>query len=375
MYYPFIYLFLECGENEYYATTSYDIPKTCDNWVNYDYLIKTTKEEPSCQCKSTYVLDEINRKCVSPNNCTKEPTCPEYEIFAQNGDTTDCFQYSRNESDHSESPGCFCKTDYIRDIMDFPRKCIQKSVCSCGEHQYIDYGKTGKTCDNRHTSQFDTSVQLERCHCDFGYFLENANSSKCLLDADCPNPPKCLSVNQTFKLSAPDSYCPRKPYGSYNDFRVTAKEEDCYCKDGYVKSWENYNCILQEECPMLDCIGNLTYRISSRDKSCSDIGNECSIDESNSTWLDCFCKEGYVRHPNGIDCILPQDCITCQENQELINRGCQDTCDTWSADQCSVIGNGYVCSCKKGYVFENATSDKCILIENCPTRMYCLYFL
>lgn len=105
---------------------------------------------------------------------------------------------------------------------------------------------------------------------------------------------------------------------------------------------------------------NATLKVSSGNKYC----NTNNL-VGNGTWLDCFCKDGYVYDSWKSQCLLPGDCLMCGENQVIDYSGCVQTCDNFSLD-CTDITYQAKCYCKNGYVLVSNASSECIPVTSCP---------
>ncbi|GFV25848.1 zonadhesin [Trichonephila clavipes] len=359
-----------CGENEEFLECGTACPVNCSN--RFHERVCAAGCVKGCFCKRGFIRGPEG-KCIPPTSCPV--VCKENEVF-QN-----CGPNCQHTCENLGKPlgactlqcvkGCFCKPGYVRNQKGL---CILPNFCPvvCAENE--EYKECGTpcplTCNNQTEQRLCPPICVKGCFCRDGFVRDP--TGKCILPKFCPIVCKANEVFQECgsacqrtcnDIGKPDTLCPSRCV------------KGCFCKPGYVRNREGY-CILPNFCPVV-CGENEVY------KEC---GTACPANCTNRfeqrfcpeiCVKGCFCRDGFVRDPNG-KCVQPNLCpVVCQENEEYKECGsvCQRTCDNLGVQITSCpLPCAKGCYCKPGYV--RNSDGKCILPTMCPVdikikNIYC----
>ncbi|XP_078511464.1 zonadhesin-like [Lissotriton helveticus] len=347
-------------------------PLTCDNYRNPP-VICTLQCVPGCACKTGYILESATSKnCIRPSECKK--TCQDHAHYNECG--TACPITCANYEDLVVctlqcAAGCFCDEGYVLESA-ASKRCIPQSDCkkTCGGNSSFSECGTAcpLTCENYAHPPVCTRECAIGCVCNEGYVLENATSSRCIPKGDCK---KTCGTNSSYTDCG--TACPLTCDNYDNPPQVCTDQcvAGCFCDEGYVfESATCKRCVPQSDCKNT-CVGNSNY---------TDCGTACPLTCANyknpnqactlQCVQGCFCNEGFVLDSAASKCCIPKsDCkYACPDNSRYTECGtaCPLTCDNYlnpplvCTKQC-VQG----CFCEEGYVFESATSKRCIPQKEC----------
>ncbi|VVD00136.1 unnamed protein product [Leptidea sinapis] len=191
---------------------------TCDNYQQHGVPCPLICELNGCDCKPNNVYDEILKKCVLPENCSK---CKANEKYVKNineeckprkcsdlGYPLDCYHHSKTY-DNSGPPGCVCIDGYVLNEYGM---CIPIEEChKCsGKHEVFD--ECPQTCPPQICSSIWSkyapcnpkhAVCTPSCVCENGYY-KNLNN-ECTSTEDCL---KCTGPHEYYSCGgACDNEC------------------------------------------------------------------------------------------------------------------------------------------------------------------------
>ncbi|PRD27941.1 UNVERIFIED_CONTAM: von Willebrand factor [Trichonephila clavipes] len=140
----------------------------------------------------------------------------------------------------------------------------------------------------------------------------------------------------------------------------------CFCKPGYVRG-PNGKCINPSLCPAV-CGKNEVFLQcgTACPASCRTLSNPRNLPCPNHCVKGCFCKEGFVRGPDGT-CIPPTTCPSiCGDKEEfkVCGTACPATCTNHTTPRPCPTLCVKGCFCLPGYV--RGPEGKCILPQSCP---------
>ncbi|GFT45325.1 zonadhesin [Nephila pilipes] len=416
-----------CGENEEFSECGSSCPLTCSNYQESIFCTKGCTK--GCFCKSGYV-EGPNKKCILPQNCpigpcqpnevasdcvnpcntcsqrgkcfyeycnrgcdcqpgcfrnstgqcvpatkcdARESLCPKQEHYVPCINLcNDCWSRGDCEQTYCQ-PGCDCNPGLFRDDNG---DCIPESQCiseevACGiNEEYTDCVNPCNDCIKQGNCQY---VCQYGCDCKKGYFRDS--KGVCIPVEQCSAEPGvetkgCRScrhgcpLNEQFYICKPTC---KTTCDNFNDTSAVCSIEcnsGCFCKKGFVRGKDGL-CVPQTECP----------RVCGLNEEFSNCGPACPATCSNfgksvvctqQCVKGCFCKNGFIRGPQGT-CIKPETCpAECGENEVYNQCGpaCPPTCITQgqpvSCHHECVRG----CFCKPGFV--RGPDGKCINPTLCP---------
>ncbi|CRK91692.1 CLUMA_CG005339, isoform A [Clunio marinus] len=186
------------------------------------------------------------------------------------------------------------------------------------------------------------------------FIIFTATAAKKMCEKNC-------SVNEEYLACGTPNCQPncQNPFNSCEEPCVPG----CYCKMGFVRAQDsNSECIPQEKCQE-ECSPNQIFL---------DCYNFCEGTCEYPTPRPCrrmcipacYCKEGFVRDPNG-DCIDPSQCKkACGKNQQFLDcyNFCEATCEDPIPRPCRRMCIPD-CYCNDGFVRD--AEGECILPKEC----------
>ncbi|KAI4463447.1 riddle [Holotrichia oblita] len=217
----------------------------------------------------------------------------------------------------------------------------------CPENQVLSLVRPGRRrCDRVCNSNVPicTPGNSKECVCKRGFLrLTGDLIAPCVGRDECP---KC-EKNQEFQLCG--SACPRYCGMPDNVACVLLCVQGCFCDQYY-------------------CSENQIFIRPGRswcDQVCNTYIPICTSGNSEK----CLCKRGFVRLTDNFraPCAHPNDCVKCEENQEiqLCGAACPRYCgmpDNMACVFLCIQG----CFCKSQYVLRSKDSNECILESECP---------
>ncbi|XP_077289629.1 mucin-2-like isoform X2 [Arctopsyche grandis] len=243
-------------------------------------------------------------------------------------------------------------------------------TCAANEELVVRLGKISceNTCANPTIGHSCTAViSAPTCRCKQGY-LRNSKG-ECVLPADCNAcPPNEVLVVKLGKIPC-ENTCASPNRGA--SCTALINKPTCRCKSGYYRNSKG-KCVLAADCDacppneiLIDRLGKISC-----ENTCVDPtrGTRCTAFISGPT---CRCKDGYLRNSKG-QCVLPEDCDNCPENEMLINRtgkiSCENTCvDPTLGTRCTALLSGPTCRCKPDYY--RSSTGKCISLADCANDL------
>ncbi|XP_028178875.1 zonadhesin-like isoform X5 [Ostrinia furnacalis] len=344
---------------------------------------------PGCQCKSGYVLS--NGKCILPENCPDVAGCggdPNAELtMCTSGCPPTCGQSDVACPDVCGPPGCQCKYGYV--LSDgkciLPQNCPMDDSCPDGDKNATRQdcpSSCQPTCQEPMLPDGYLCIDacLPRgCVCKSGYILSSSNG-QCIAQEDCPQGPCGLNeVYSSQKIKCPPQTC-ESIYTSY-ECQLQLPEPGCNCIDGYLRDGNN-NCVPSDQCPGSTpiCGENEVYtdrKYTCPPQSCDSqyLNYLCAQEEPRP---GCVCKDNYLRNGSGNDavCIPIKQCppgpiqftVLCGENEVKTDnkRSCPpETCESIGRlYKCAAEEPTQGCKCIDGYYRD--TNNKCIPKDQCP---------
>lgn len=362
--------------------------KTCADYNNTTQVCKNNVcHVNGCDCRDGFVYDQNTKKCVKPEQCTKQ--CKgSYEIYI------DCpaGQCKAKTCDDLVNPpgcprikppcpgGCVCKHGYLRDKSG---NCIPKEQCPClqckKKNERWSNCVIGE-CVPRTCEDVGYPVSCPDiigpcaggCTCIEG-FVRNCTGD-CIDMKNCPScggDPNAVSGcgntcgNTCARLytNNSDLICPE--YCEYNG---------CDCKPGYrllTNNTESKKCVPEKECPKPACGVNEQYYCGTSCPEASCVNPTPPTCVNKKCKLGCFCKKGFVRDSNNI-CVPVNKCTKCKGPHERLiscpaGQCIPKTCkDLIIPPGCPRIlppcPDG--CICEEGYLRD--ANGKCIKKSLCP---------
>ncbi|XP_037293199.1 serine protease inhibitor swm-1 [Manduca sexta] len=182
----------ECPANEEYLLCGSACPFNCTDPEGPITCSEDCVE--GCFCKSGYLRNE-NETCVSADQCIggKNPVCGENEEFLSCGTACPltCKQPEPLSCGLACSMGCFCKSGYVRDESN--KKCVTLDKCPAEQclNQNEVYDICSASCEPSCSDPepICTKVCSGGCVCAAGLFRNDAG--------DCVSVDKCPARNGT----------------------------------------------------------------------------------------------------------------------------------------------------------------------------------
>ncbi|GFV25852.1 zonadhesin [Trichonephila clavipes] len=265
----------------------------------------------------------------------------------------------------SPMPEIIFKIQYVGYDPRLVTEWVRVRIPKCGENE--EYNECGPAC----APTCMTLGQTVSCHheCVRGCFCKpgyvRGPNGKCINPSLCP---AVCGKNEVFLQCG--TACPASCRTLSNPRNLPCPNhcvKGCFCKEGFVRGPDG-TCIPPTTCPSI-CGDKEEFKVC---------GTACPATCTNHTTprpcptlcvKGCFCLPGYVRGPEG-KCILPQSCpVVCGEREEYMDCGppCPFKCEDMSKGPCSgpcIKG----CFCKKGFV--RGPDGKCILPALCPAGVW-----
>ncbi|XP_055930162.1 zonadhesin-like [Argiope bruennichi] len=348
---------LICSENEEFQECGTACAANCTN-------PKPTHPCPAicvrgCFCRPGFIRDPSGR-CVRPEQCPV--VCGENELFQECG--TSCPAKCPNLLPQLPCPemcvrGCFCKPGFVRDPTG---KCVRPEQCPvvCGENEVFQECGTAcpASCSSPVPQRACPAICVRGCFCKPGFIRDS--SGRCVRPEQCP---LVCSENEEFQECG--TACPANctnpiPQGGCPQICVRG----CFCRAGFIRD-PTGKCIRPESCPVI-CGDNEEF------KEC---GTACPTDCTNPIPKNpcppicvkgCFCKPGFIRHPNG-KCVRPESCpVVCRENEDYQQCGsaCPVTCENFTNPRPCSFPCISGCFCRPGFV--RGPDGRCITPHLCP---------
>lgn len=313
--------------------------------------------------------------------------------------------------------GCFCKPGFMKNEKG---ECVRPENCEaqnkkmlfayppdmqCKENEvFMPCGSAcPPTCANPHASPICTKQCVIGCFCKPGYLRQE--NGECVSAEKCGVPamqdPVCAGENEEFRqckgcdATCTDAHpiCPR------------ICVQGCACKEGHVRN-TNGKCIKKEQCPKINalnlmmmppvCKGNEVFKTcGTACPATCDNPHPSAICTKNCV-IGCFCKEGYLKHANGM-CVPAANCqepvaisssndrpfgddILCPTDREIYieddlaaQYNCMQSCDTplpfmirgrvIIPKKCKEVKPGAGCVCRFPY-YRNE-EGKCVERKEC----------
>ncbi|XP_061708716.1 zonadhesin-like isoform X1 [Cydia pomonella] len=361
--------------------------KTCADYNTTQVCKNNVCHVNGCDCRDGFVYDQNTKKCVKPEQCTKQ--CKgSYEIYI------DCpaGQCKAKTCDDLVNPpgcprikppcpgGCVCKHGYLRDKSG---NCIPKEQCPClqckKKNERWSNCVIGE-CVPRTCEDVGYPVSCPDiigpcaggCTCIEG-FVRNCTGD-CIDMKNCPScggDPNAVSGcgntcgNTCARLytNNSDLICPE--YCEYNG---------CDCKPGYrllTNNTESKKCVPEKECPKPACGVNEQYYCGTSCPEASCVNPTPPTCVNKKCKLGCFCKKGFVRDSNNI-CVPVNKCTKCKgPHERLISCPAGQCIPKTCKDLIIPPGCPRVlppcpdgCICEEGYLRD--ANGKCIKKSLCP---------
>ncbi|XP_028178873.1 zonadhesin-like isoform X3 [Ostrinia furnacalis] len=343
-----------------------------------------------CACLPGYVLSDEG-KCILKEDCPDVAGCggdPNAELtMCTSGCPPTCGQSDVACPDVCGPPGCQCKYGYV--LSDgkciLPQNCPMDDSCPDGDKNATRQdcpSSCQPTCQEPMLPDGYLCIDacLPRgCVCKSGYILSSSNG-QCIAQEDCPQGPCGLNeVYSSQKIKCPPQTC-ESIYTSY-ECQLQLPEPGCNCIDGYLRDGNN-NCVPSDQCPGSTpiCGENEVYtdrKYTCPPQSCDSqyLNYLCAQEEPRP---GCVCKDNYLRNGSGNDavCIPIKQCppgpiqftVLCGENEVKTDnkRSCPpETCESIGRlYKCAAEEPTQGCKCIDGYYRD--TNNKCIPKDQCP---------
>ncbi|XP_063827347.1 zonadhesin-like isoform X4 [Ostrinia nubilalis] len=329
---------------------------------------------PGCQCKSGYVLSD--GKCILPQNCPIDDSCPDGDKNATRQDCPSSCQPTCQEPmlpdgylciDACLPRGCVCKSGYI--LSSSNGQCIAQEDCPqatpiCGENEvYTDrkYTCPPQSCDSQYLNYLCAQEEPRPgCVCKDNYLRNGSgNDAVCIPIKQCPPGPIQFTVlcgENEVKTDNKRS-CPPETCESIGRLYKCAAEEPtqgCKCIDGYYRDTNN-KCIPKDQCPKDGAIPSCDEESSSYERSERSSSSSQSSSYSSS-------KSSTKIGPKACKGDRNATYTTCTSK-------CPARCGPSSGPSiCPAVCGPPGCQCKKGYIL---AGDKCVLPRDCPPTPSC----
>nr|XP_027203567.1 zonadhesin-like isoform X2 [Dermatophagoides pteronyssinus] len=199
---------------------------------------------------------------------------------------------------------CDCKPGYVKD---YDLKCILPEECPKCENNE-NYKRCGSECEvtcetYRNPFPYCNRNNCKRgCFCNYGYVRDMSKNGTCIPFAECPN--KC-GPNEYWDVNGEP--CIRTRENPRPKCLFEKRIPSCVCNTGFKRDPNTKECRPIATEP-IKCEQNEIY---------SQCGSECAIHCSDENKREtcptvcnrgCFCKDGYRRHANTLQCVLPEEC-------------------------------------------------------------------
>lgn len=409
-----------CGPNTVVSPCASPCPIGCDELSGP--ACTPTGCETGCECAPGFVRSRANdtsSPCVELTTCQpSNATVPLPSKICNDSNAlwSDCGT-ACEETCHSKptgckiqcTPGCFCRSDFVKESNDTNARCILKSQCprsdlmarpkeQCDDPNAF-WSNCGsaclETCQAGLPDICRTLPCVSGCFCKSGYVKElNDPKSKCIPKSDCN-----LAVIQPgivqMQVQCPDSNSVFLSCGTACEetcqYRPAACTKQCvpgcFCRPGYVKESSNAGalCVTRSRCSALVRPPFQQQRCQDPNAVFQTCGTACqeTCDYRPTVCFmpcisGCFCREGFVKE-SGLPtsrCVMKSQCgqilppqqSRCPDpNARWSNCGtaCPQTCQQLTPQMCTrqcIPG----CFCNDGFVKESsAPNARCVLVSRC----------
>ena len=267
--------------------------------------------EAGCRCKEGLIFDESTSNCTLPANCTILPSLPKNTMWGCcEGDCDQPFPSKCQSCDF----GAKCMPGYVRDRY---RNCVEFEYCgsNCSQNEMYDDCPLDSTClvDN----SGETAVTCTPgCQCK-SYYVRDHISGECILPENCPV--SCAGAYEIPGCSSCDKSCevlqrPIRAVSSSADCSSCQQRDTCVCDTGYVRNTDG-DCVSDIVCtvqsPQCDASRNEVAMCSECVSTCDT--NLANCNPPSDCDLVCGCADGYVLNHAIGECVSPSSCPVCTD--------------------------------------------------------------